>query len=320
MHRFWRILAGGACLLAALAAACLSWAIHASRPIYRDDFCPPVQKAAPSEAKAEAPLKVLTWNIQMLPSLFGTWVAQLDKMQHLRAALIVDYLKGQDYDVVCLQEAFDPLCVKQLVDGLAPTYPYVVLPRYGGRLWQQSSGVLFLSRVPVKHVAHVVFHTGAGVERFAAKGCTLVEGVKDGFLFQVAGTHFQTGRDRFRMADSRMSAEDLLKTHRRDKVPQFFVGDFNIKKDTPQYVQLLKDTGMVEFPIDDPRPYTSDSNNSWKRGRQKLAQIDHVLLDPRGTETTISVQHIQRAKHEYKDKTIDLSDHYGVIAEAVIKH
>jgi endonuclease/exonuclease/phosphatase family metal-dependent hydrolase len=323
MKCFRRLLKWVGCLLVvvlAVSAAFLFWAIYASRPVCLEDHVTPEQKTVQAAAQTQTSLKILTWNIQMLPAMFGTWVAKLDKMQHLRASWIVDYLKQQDYDVVCLQEAFDPQSVKLLVDGLTPVYPYVVLPRYGGHIWQQSSGVLFLSRVPIKHDAHVVFSAGAGVERFAAKGCTLVEGIKDGLSFQVAGTHFQTGRDSFKLADSRMAAEDILKAHRRDKVPQFFVGDFNIKKDSPQYVQLLKDTGMVEFPIDDPRPYTSDSNNSWKTGKQKLVHIDHILLDPQGTQATITVQHIQRAKHEYNGKPIDLSDHYGIIAEALLRN
>jgi endonuclease/exonuclease/phosphatase family metal-dependent hydrolase len=222
--------------------------------------------------------------------------------------------------VVCLQKAFDPRCVKLLVDGLKPAYPHVVLPRYGGRVWQQSNGVLFLGRVPVRHVAHVVFPTGAGIERFAAKGCTLIEGSKEGVAFQVAGTHFQTGGDQFKDADIRVAAQELLKPNRREKVPLFFIGDFNIRKGSPQYELLLRETGTVDFPIDDPRPYTSDSNNSWKRGRQKLAHIDHVLLDPQGTQTTVRTQHIRRPAREYGGDVIDLADHYGVAAEALLRN
>lgn len=318
MKRLHTIISWGSFLLLAMVAAFLLWTINASRPICLEDRYPEKQAAAQTVTKPQTNLKILTWNVQMLPAMFGTWIASLDKMQLLRTGWIVDYLKQQDYDLICLQEAFDPKCVKQLVDGLAPVYPYVVLPRYGGHFWQQSNGVLFLSRVPIKHAAHVVYPPALRIERFAAKGCTLVEGVKDGLAFQIAGTHFQTGKDRFREADSNVSARDILKKYKRSKVPQFFVGDFNIKKDTPLYTRLLQDSGMADFPIDDPRPYTSDSKNSWKLGKKKLAHIDHILLNPEGTETTITVQHIQRAKRDYNGKTIDLSDHYGVIAEALL--
>jgi endonuclease/exonuclease/phosphatase family metal-dependent hydrolase len=109
---------------------------------------------------------------------------------------------------------------------------------------------------------------------------------------------------------------------RREHVPQFFVGDFNIKKDSEEYVFLMKATGMSESAIDDPRPYSSDFKNSWKKpsdgAGNKLALIDHVLLDPRETKTAVRVQHIQRATHEFNGKTIDLADHYGVSSEVVL--
>jgi len=318
MRRFMKFLASIGCLLAVTVAAFLSWTVYATRPIYREDLSPQEPQAAPS-GDLETHLKLLTWNIQMLPALFGGWIGPLDKMQQTRVGWIVDYLKQQDYDVVCLQEAFDPKCVVGLVDGLKTTYPYVVLPPYAGRCWQLSSGVLFFSRVPVKQVAHVVFGVGAGVEPFAAKGSTLIEGTKNGFTFQMAGTHFPTGKDDYKLSSMKTAEEQLLKPNRRDGVPQFFAGDFNIKKDTPEYDALLRETGMTDFPIDDPRPYTSDSNNSWKHGKSKLVQIDRILLDPRGTQTTIAVQHIPRPTHEYKGQKIDLADHYGVAAEAVLK-
>jgi endonuclease/exonuclease/phosphatase family metal-dependent hydrolase len=320
MKRLAKYVAGAGIVIVVVFAALLAWTVYSFRPVYRDDRYPAQQAAEQSPAKSQTTLKVLTFNIQMLPVLFGKWINPINTMQHVRTAWIADYLKQHDYDVVCLEEAFDPRCVKEIVDGVAPEYPYVVLPRYGSHCWQQSNGVLFVSRVPIKYVANVIFPKALRIERYAAKGCTLVEGVKDGLSFQIAGTHFQTGESRFRLADSKMVADDLLKPHRRDNTPQLFIGDFNLRKGSPDYVQLLKDSEMHDFPIDDPRPYSSDSNNSWKKGKQKLAHIDHILLDARGTQTAITVQHIERHKQEYGGKMIDLSDHYGVSAEVLLKN
>lgn len=320
MKRVCRVLCWVVCAVLCVSIAFVSWMVFSFRPICREDLSPAAPAAVTARAEGGTRLKLLTWNIQMLPSLFGGRIEKLDKMQHLRAGWIVEYLKQQDYDVVCLQEAFDPRCVKILVDGLKDTYPHIVVPRYGGHFWQQSSGVMFLARVPIRHVAHVVYPTGERIERFAAKGATLIEGSKDGVVFQIAGTHFQTGKERFKRQDAQTAARDLLQPNRRDRVPQFFVGDFNIRKDTPEYEVLMRETGMVEFPIDDPRPYTSDATNSWKRGTQKQSQIDHVLLDARGTKTTVTRQQIQRARREHRGDTIDLADHYGVIAEVTVEN
>jgi hypothetical protein len=44
-----------------------------------------------------------------------------------------------------------------------------------------------------------------------------------------------------------------------------------------------------------------------------------VLLNPRGTGTAIVRQTIQRVRKEYEGKSIDLSDHYGLVAEILLK-
>ncbi len=300
----------------------LTCAVCQTRPILLHDFAPSDKESEPVSAKTETTLKILTWNIQMLPGIIGSLSAKLDKMQLTRAPWIVDFLRRQDYDVICFQEAFDPRAVRILVEGLRSVYPYVVLPRYADNFWQLSSGVLFLSRVPVAFRANIVFEENHGIDSMAAKGCTLIEGRKDGLSFQMAGTHLPTGRGDYKETDCGQAVRELLAPNRRGHVPQFFVGDFNIKKDAEEYVFLMKTTGMSESEIDDPRPYSSDFMNSWRKAGdspdKKLALIDHILLDPRETKTAVRVQHIQRATHEFNGKTIDLSDHYGVSAEVVI--
>lgn len=300
----------------------LSYCMWQTRPLCLNDCAAPNETGDQAAAKSETSLKILTWNIQMLPTVLAAFTAKLDKMQYERVPWIVDYLKTQDYDLICFQEALDPRAVQQLVEGLRPVYPYVVLPRYGGHFWQQSNGVLFVSRVPITFKAGIVFRENHGYDSLASKGCTLIEGRKDGLGFQVAGTHFPTGKGVYKKADCEQTVKVLLVPNRRAQVPQFFVGDFNIKKDSEEYQFLMKSTGMTESAIDDPRPYSSDFRNSWKKPSDgpgnKLALIDHILLDPRETKTAIRVQHIQRATHEFNGKTIDLSDHYGVTAEAAL--
>ncbi len=311
-------------LLGLAVGGILFYLVHQTRPLCLHDYAASGNENDKSVAKSETTLKILTWNIQMLPTILRRLSAKLDKMQYERAPWIVDFLKQQDYDVVCFQEALDPRAVQVLVEGLRPVYPYVVLPRHSGRFWQLSSGVLFVSRVPITYKANIVFKENHGIDSMAAKGCTLIEGRKDGLSFQMAGTHFPTGKGVYKKVDCEQTVNELLVPNRRDKVPQFFVGDFNIKKDSEEYVFLMKATGMSESAINDPRPYSSDFKNGWKKpsdGRgNKLALIDHILLDPRGTKTAIRVQHIQRATHEFNGKTIDLADHYGVSAEVMLSN
>lgn len=261
-------------------------------------------------------LKVLTWNIQMLPTVLDALDKRLDKMQAERAPWIIEFLNQCDYDIVCLQEVLDPAIQKQLEEGLKAAYPYEVPPQYAADGRAFSNGVLFMSRVPIKYVAHVVFDDLTRIEIFTSKGCCLIEGEKDGYAFQLGGTHFPTGKQVTKDKAVVSIAEELLQPNRRDGIPLILAGDFNTSKGSPEYDELLKLTGTADFSIDDPRPYSSDSQNSWKTDKpRKLNLIDHILLDPCGTATAFSRITIQRARREHEGKTIDLADHYGVAAE-----
>lgn len=279
------------------------------------------ETAQPDSAAAGAgtALKVLTWNIQMLPAAFSQMDRRLDKMQAERAPWIIDHLNQSDYDVVCLQEVLDVAMQRKLEAGLKEQYPYEVPPQYAADGRAFSNGVLIMSRVPIRYVAHVVFDDLSRIEVFTSKGCCLVEGEKDGVPFQLAGTHFPTGRQAIKDKAVAAIAERLLAPHRRPGVPQILLGDFNTDKGSPEYDALLRLTETADFPVDDPRPYSSDSRNSWKTGKpNKLNLIDHVLLNPCGTASAFMRVTIQRPTREYEGRTIDLADHYGVAAELTL--
>jgi len=268
------------------------------------------------DARPETTLKVLTWNIQMLPE----WrrIDSLNKRQNERVAWIVEFLKQQDADVLCLQEMFDKQAVRALMEGLRQTYPFIVPPQQGGNGWLLSNGVLFMSRIPIQYIGHCVFPEGKGIENLASKGCCLIEGRKDGLNFQLGGTHFPVGKQRYKDHAVAALGKPLLEKYRREGVPQLLAGDLNTAKGKPEFDALLAATGMASFPVDDPRPYTADPNNSW-RDSDKLAQIDHVLLNANGTAATIRRQTILRPTRQEGDKAVDLADHYGVCAEVLLR-
>lgn len=273
----------------------------------------------PAEASTRPPgtFKILTWNIQMLPTFPD--VAKLRKKQALRAPWIIDYLNDQDYDVVVLQEVIDKKMTALLKDGLKAGYPHIVSVDGTRGFTGCSGGILFAAKFPIKYVNHIVYKNITGVDRLAEKGCVLVEAELDGVRFQIAGTHLQAGDDDARRKEVPEIYEGIIAPHKRDGVPQLLVGDMNTDVNTDDYRALLATTEMRDFPLNDKRPYTSDGLNSWQKGKDKQKRIDHILLNPRGTGTTIVRQTVQRARQEYKGETIDLADHYGVVAEVVLK-
>jgi endonuclease/exonuclease/phosphatase family metal-dependent hydrolase len=182
-----------------------------------------------------------------------------------------------------------------------------------------SGGILFASKIPIQYVDHIVYKHVSGVDALAEKGCVLVAGELDGHKFQIAGTHLQAGDPAMNAKEVDEIFAGIIKPHRTPGVPQILTGDMNIAKGTDRYQALLATNEMSDFPLDDPSPYTTDGNNSWNKKGKQPAHIDHVLLNPRGTGTTITRQTVQRARRDHEGQPMDLADHYGVVADVQLK-
>lgn len=277
--------------------------------------CGTLSPAAAGDAvqPRETTLKLLTWNIQMLPAGLERFSDDLDKMQLTRLPWIVEFLTKSDYDVICLQEVLDPTATDLLVSELRKAFPHIVLPpKDPARLL--SSGVLFAARVPVEQVAFACYPDCSGVDCLASKGLTIIRGEKYGIPFLAAGTHLQAGSQQVRDRQYVTMAE-ILASHRREGLPLFVLGDFNTAAGDEPYNTLLRLLKVSDFPVDDPHPYSVDAENSWKGSGQAPRLIDHIFLDPAATRTAFVRKTIQRARREHEGKIIDLADHYGVVAE-----
>jgi len=271
---------------------------------------------SPAPERQTANLKVLTWNIQMLPVI--PTIAKLSKGQAMRAPWIIDFLNKQDYDIVVLQEVIDKKMTQLLKDGLKESYPYQVSVDSKRNVTGCVGGILFVSRIPLKLVDHIIYKNVSGVDAMAEKGCVLVEAEHEDVRFRIAGTHLQAGDQKAREAEVPEIEEGILAKHRASGVPIILLGDMNIGAGEPAFEMLLETTKMTAFPLDDPKPFTTDGENSWNPSSKRARHIDHVLLDPQGTKTTITRQTVQRAVQEHEGKKIDLADHYGVVAEILL--
>lgn len=263
---------------------------------------------------AKTTLKILTWNVQLLPTIIGVFSDNLNHEQALRTPWIIEYLNQQDYDVVVLQEVLDPILTPKLKEGLKERYPYIVDTASKLGVVSSSGGILFASRIPITLKTHIIFKNVAGVDKIAEKGCTLVEAEKDGVRFQIAGTHLQAGHNTEKEKQYGELFEGIIQPNAKNGVPQILAGDLNTQPQDDRFQRMLKATEMQAYPMDDPSPYSIDGENSWYGPAKKGSKPDHVLLNPRGTGSRIVQQTIQRARKEHEGKTVDLADHYGVIA------
>lgn len=273
-----------------------------------------------AQQTASVQAKIVSWNIQMLPNAFGMFSKALRKKQRIREPWIVAFCNEQDYDVIVFQEVFDVDIKRKLKKHLKEHYPYQVDTRTkSGRL--TSNGIFIVSRIPMKYVDHVIYQKGAHEDGWAAKGCTLVEVEKEGQKFQIAGTHLQSGNSEAAIMHRDLQYQDirnLLDSNTVESIPVFVMGDMNTrKKDAEKYPEMIRTIGVEDFDLDETSPYTIDGKNSWNNHKHGM-QLDYIMLQKRGTSTSIEEQKIIRPTQEYKGQQIDLADHYGVVAKVKI--
>jgi endonuclease/exonuclease/phosphatase family metal-dependent hydrolase len=266
---------------------------------------------------AAQPLKVLSWNVQLLPRSFSLFSKALRKKQAVRTPWIIEHCQQADYDIIVFQEVFDQPLSKQLKAALLDRYPYQVDPlKQAGRL--TSSGILIVSKWPIQKVGAVVYPKGAHEDAWAAKGCTVVKLQQKEKEVYIAGTHLQAGRSnaaKSQRAIQYQAIKTLLDTVTNDSLPIVLAGDLNTRKsETALYSKMLKILNMQDQPLDEERPYTIDRNNTWNKKGGSNQQLDYILLRPQQSKLQLQQQKLLRLQNKWKEQPMDLADHYGVIA------
>jgi len=196
-------------------------------------------------------LKVLTWNIYSLPFIINT------TNRKERAKGVVETLKKSDYDVIVFQETFHKKSFRILEEGLAKTFPFAIkVERHYGFL-KYHHGIYIVSKYPLNLLGTLAFKRCHGTDCLSRKGAILVELEKQGQVFQVLGTHLQSGlknkREKIRTSQ-RQQLNAFLKTYSKPQVPQLLCGDFNTDFNNPKRRKaLFKDLAIEPLKI----PYKS---------------------------------------------------------------
>ena len=87
-------------------------------------FIPPIElKAVENDT-----IKIVSWNIKMVPKVLGLFTKSARKKQKDRAPRIIQYLNNTDFDIVILQELFDQSITKKFSKDLRTNYPYILSP------------------------------------------------------------------------------------------------------------------------------------------------------------------------------------------------
>ncbi|KAF9436161.1 Sphingomyelin phosphodiesterase 3 [Entomortierella beljakovae] len=292
--------------------------------------------AVPSfTSAANVTLSVLSNNVYFLSEvLYPNW-GQRTRAQHIAASNYVKY-----HDVIIIQECFDSDPCAILRDGLRSQYPYQT-PTVGqtkngwdstsgsySNLTPENGGVVIVSKWPILQQRQYIFKNACGADWWSNKGYAYVAINYQGSNVHVFGTHMQSD-------DSRCSAGEAASCRSSElgawksyvdslNIPSnelvIYGGDFNIKRDTPEYSSLLTKLNVNQASSFGGHAWTWDTvtNEIAKYNYPNLIPeyLDYIFTDKSHkavdsfTQTALNVkapEYILQsvAYHEY-------SDHYPV--------
>jgi endonuclease/exonuclease/phosphatase family metal-dependent hydrolase len=277
------------------------------------------------QAKAQDTLRILTWNIQMLP------FPAPPHGKAKRARAIATLLKENHYDVVVFQEAFKRRSRRILRRELQETFPHQtdVLNRKTISI-KTNGGVMIFSRHPIQGTHEIRFTKRTGYDKLARKGAVLAEIQFRGKQIQVLGTHLQAfGTDDILINQYNQMKTELLDRHQRAGVPQFLLGDFNTRKvpaipaglsgDTPmpqtRYNAMLQTLESDDGELQGEQQYTMDrpNNDLTERSRNARLVLDYILVRPADFPLSIRRQ-VRIFRKQWNEDHQDLSDHFALEA------
>lgn len=255
-------------------------------------------------------LKILSWNIYMLPYL------SLFNSNNKRAHSIAEKLNESDYHIIVFQEAFSSKCRRTLAKGLLQKYPYQYGPANKNSLpFRTNSGLWIVSKMPLSELGQIQFSLCKGLDKIARKGAVLFEGTYNNSRFQLLTTHLQAAHcHSIRDKQCIEIKEKLLNPHYNEQIPQFICGDFNIDMDDDSnYQRMLKilDASNGEVTGDLKVTYDSENNNLAYKAKGKSKIIDYVLV-----RNSDLIDNIERKVHtffaSFGGRESHLSDHYAM--------
>ena len=287
------------------------------------------------------PVRVLVYNVKMLPWPAGDTVADRRRIRLIARAILAE---APRYDVVCLTEVFNETLREELMELLAEAYPHQVVRCEAEADLRQDSGLCLLSRFSFRRAAgrDLCAFTAFPLawtwtaDMLAAKGVLgvpldLGEG-RDLWIFL---THLQADPDAVGEFEA-VRAEQLgwirafmgrclVGGEPGRTRAALLVGDLNVVADSPEY-------GRMKALLGDPRDahdevHAGEVGYTWDPGDNSLLEgvdapgqrLDYALIFDRllsadgSTWTELATLHVEDcAVRRYRDRDGDYSDHHAV--------
>ncbi|HWA33879.1 MAG TPA: sphingomyelin phosphodiesterase [Cyclobacteriaceae bacterium] len=274
---------------------------------------------AQSQSAGGEKIKILSWNIYMLPGVFGSGNV-------LRAEAIGRLLNPGEYDVIVFQEAFDQRARKVISRLLKDTYPYQVGPA-NQKLFsvKTNSGLWIFSRYPISESHSIVFQTRHGLDALSRKGALLAELNVNGNHIQIVATHLQNSGETWRKQSQCSEIySNLLKKYQRTGIPQIVCGDFNINRHitSVDYQLMLKTLDVVDCNSEMKDAYSYDriANDLHVERGTNRDLIDYILIRNNLSFTDSNNGNIRVFQKQWNNTHKDLSDHYSLETEVTFRN
>jgi len=274
------------------------------------------------ETVHEDELRILSWNIQMLPRL----LLKISRGPMRRSKLIPQHIIDDQIDIIVFQEAFDPRARRKLRKRLKDTYPHFAGPANSGAFRiKTNSGIWMLSKIPLTELGTVDFKDCEGSDCLARKGALLVEAEWQGVKFHVLGTHLEAGGPAWLKKNQYHEIRELINAHRREGVPQFLCGDFNTDSDNPALYPVMLDTleaedgrlfSELQFTSDE---LLNDMNKSNPNREPHRKVIDYIFFRGNSFQPKFTERHVRQYQERWDKDYKDLSDHNAVLIKVVMK-
>ncbi|HZH68778.1 MAG TPA: sphingomyelin phosphodiesterase [Chitinophagales bacterium] len=256
-------------------------------------------------------LKLLAWNIYMLPPMVGF----TGKVKRARA--IAESLSSSDYDVLVFSEAFNRRARKRIREGLEHKYPYFIGPAFRKKnSLITSSGVWIVSKYPIEQIAKIKFKRKSGVDnKMARKGALMVQVNKNGQKFNVIGTHMNSkGSLALRLDQLRQIKDELIDQYAEENIPVIVAGDYNILRyNEPGSVDsIVKVLEMEDYQLSGKTRYTYDYRTNHLAIGKTKDELDYVFFKPGNLEVRKVERVIPTIERLWKRGHKHLSDHNPV--------
>jgi endonuclease/exonuclease/phosphatase family metal-dependent hydrolase len=295
------------------------------------DDCLPTMMPQLTSCQTTSPpcLKLLTWNIWMMPP----WTGQ-SHCNERRARAIATELLRQDFDIVCLEKVFDGGARRVLEKALDARYPC----RYGPAnsslsIKPVNSGVWVLSRFPLRCYREIEFRDCAGIECFSRKGAIRLGGDFLGHPFYIVATHLQGEEGPNSTPEHQLVRNKQMEQINRELIgsvndphaPVFICGDFATPRyddeDPPQETSGYRFMIQTFCGTNGPSDRITLDDNSWRNdladdNSGRTAELDYILIRTNGVAlqaewTRLIMRHMGWDGHTCRQ---DLSYRYAVEA------